>query len=224
MNIIDCAQRSPDWIALRLGTPTASRFADIVTPTGKPCTGATPRRYMLELLGERLTGLPTPHFETAAMARGTDLEPKAKQYYELTTGRTVRNVGLVMHETLRCGCSPDGLCADRGIEVKCPIEPGFMDIAESGKVPPDHILQVQACMWLTGLARWDYLCYTDVRGLLPIIIECERDVALHAAFDTILPMFCEKLDEAEKRLRAAGHGIQQKGIRNDDGFDDPFSN
>lgn len=225
MKIIQCEQGSADWFEARLGKPTASHFGDIITATGKIRTGATPRRYMIELLAERLTGLPTQHFETAAMERGTHLEPVARKWYSFSTGRDVRQVGLITTDCGRHAGSPDGLCEDRGIEIKCPMTATFCDIAESRVLPDDHLLQVQGLLWLTGLKAWDYVLYTDVRGLVPVVITCTPNAAIHAALTEALPIFSDKLDAMEQAMRADGHGWKQhKEIDNDEPIPgDPFA-
>jgi len=159
-----------------------------------------------DLLAERLTLQVTEHFTTAAMDRGTELEPSARAFYELTTGRTVREVGFCLDDGGRWGCSPDGLMDDAGLEIKCPGKAGFVDVAESGALPDDHALQCQFGLWVTGLSRWDYVLFADVRGLQSQIIEVRPDAKLHAAFAEILPAFCDELDAMEAKMRAAGHG------------------
>lgn len=206
MNIIECEQRGGQWFEARLGKPTASQFGEIVTPSGKEREGARPRRYALELLAERLTLEPTQHYMTAAMEAGIENEPRARAWYELETGRTVREVGFVLEDGGRWGCSPDGLMDARGLEIKCPQTAAFMEVAESGNLPEDHAAQVQASLWITGLPAWDYVCWTEQRGLRPVVIEVPPDAKLHSAFAEILPAFCDMLDEMEAKFRAAGHG------------------
>lgn len=221
--VIQCAQHSAEWFDARLGRPTASRFGDIITATGKARDGKTPRAYLLELLGERLTRCPTQHFETAAMQRGTDLEPRAREWYQFTRDVAVRQVGICVSKCGRFGGSPDGLIDGGGIEIKCPMQATFLDIAESGQIPEDHAMQMQGLMWLTGFARWEYVLYTDAPGLQPQIYTVEADQKIHAAFDLYLPAFAEKLDAAEARMRQAGHGINQQKEMQNDNFDDPFA-
>ena len=206
MKILEHKQRSAAWYDARLGKPTASHFGEIITPQGAVRKGAQPRRYLLELLGERLTRLPTQHFETAAMQRGVDLEPKARDWYAFTTGQAVRECGLVLSDCERFGGSPDGLCEGRGIEIKCLMQAGFLDVAESGKLPDEHLLQVQGMLWLTKFAAWDYVLFTDVVGLVPQIYEVKPIAEIQEAFDQYLPAFADKLDEVEKKMRDAGHG------------------
>lgn len=206
MNIIRCEQGGAEWFDARMGVPTGSRFCDIVSPTGKPRSGLTPRRYLMELLGERLTLQPADHHETDAMRRGTELEPKAREWYSFATGRAVEQVGFVKTDCGRWGVSPDGLMPDRGLEIKCPLTPTFLEIAESGKLPDDHFIQVQAGLWVTRLPAWDYVIWTDTRGLSPVIITVEPSTDVFAGFNKALPEFCDTLDAMEAKMRAAGHG------------------
>ncbi len=61
---------------------TASRVAHVlaVKRDGKPT--AEHERYLMELVGERLTGLATQHYLTAAMLEGSEREPQACDAYE----------------------------------------------------------------------------------------------------------------------------------------------
>lgn len=222
-DVIECAQGSAEWFDARLGRPTASRFGDIITATGKARDGKTPRSYLLELLGERLTRCPTQHFETAAMIRGTELEPRAREWYQFTRDVVVTQVGICVSKCGRFGGSPDGLVGElRGIEIKCPMQATFLDVAESGAIPEDHYLQMQGLMWLTGFAQWEYVLYTDAQGLQPQIYTVNADEKIHAAMDLYLPAFAEKLDRAEARMREAGHGINKAKEIDNDIFNDPF--
>lgn len=226
MKIIACEQRGAGWFEARLGKPTASSFSEIVTRSGKPKTGMSPRRYMLELLGERLTGFPTQHFETVAMARGIELEPRARAWWEFKTGMEAIQIGFALDDCARFGCSPDGLVGDDGgIEIKCPMVATFLEVATIGKIPDEHYIQVQGSLMITGRAWWDYVLYTDMRGLNPIIIRCEPDAKLHADMTDALGEFCGALDAMEKEMRAAGHGYTEPKKENtQDEYDDcPFA-
>ena len=207
VKILSCDQRSIEWYEARLGIPTASSFGKLVARTGKAKTGKTPESYKLSLLAERLTRTPTGGFSTAAMDRGRELEEHARSWYEQKTGRTVKQIGFATDESSRWGCSPDGIMARRGLEIKCPMLPGFMEFATYGIIPDDHYIQMQACMWIFGLKIWDYVVFTDVRGLLPIITPVNADQAIHAAFDEVLPAVCDDLDANEVLLRKAGNGV-----------------
>ena len=211
MKVVQCEQGSYAWFRARLGKPTASNFGRILTQDGALRSASAVRRYTVELLGERLTQEPHQNFETDAMRRGVENEPRARAWYELTTGVTVRRIGFVTSECERWGCSPDGLIGDvGGLEIKCPMLDTFVDIAESGKLPPEHMMQVQASLWITGFNWWDYVVWTDRRGMVPVVMRIEPDAELHADLDKVIPKFCDDLDAREKKMREAGHGYTQE--------------
>ena len=208
----DFQQGTPQWISARLGKPTGSRFDEIVTPTGKASTGKGRADYMLELLAERMTNCLTDHkasfSQQAAMERGTRLEPEARAWYSFSADREVKEVGFVECEEHRgkFGASPDGICADRGIEIKCPESTNMLRLLladEKSAVNP-YLLQIQAGMWLTGLPKWDLVIYTDAPWLCNRIITVEADAVIHAALEKYVLAFCEELDAAEKRLLEMG--------------------
>lgn len=212
MRIVNCEQRSPEWYAARLGIPTASAMGKLITPAGKARKGATRDAYLLSLLAERLTRTPSHVSESAAMARGRELEPFARRYYEEHTGRRVAEIGFATDDEGRFGCSPDGLCDEYGmivcgLEIKCPMLPAFMAYATSGDIPDDHWIQMQAGMIIFKLMAWDYVVYTDVRGLAPIIRRVEADIQFQAALMAVLTAACDELDAMERIRRDAGDGV-----------------
>ena len=59
----DIAQGTPEWLALRLGIPTASCFDQIITTGGKkgePKASTQAEKYMYTLLAERMMLLVAP--------------------------------------------------------------------------------------------------------------------------------------------------------------------
>jgi hypothetical protein len=193
-------QGSGAWLRARLGIPTASMFSNIVTSTGLPCKGVGRANYMRDLCLERLTGRMLDHFVSPAMERGTMLEPQARAWYELQTGREVQEVGMVFNDARTCAGSPDGLCEDRGIEIKCPEGRQMLSILIRGDMPPDYGSQVQGCMWLTGLKKWDFIGYTD--DCLPSVIwTVEASDKWQDCADVEIPRFCAELDAMEAMLR-----------------------
>lgn len=115
------AQRDEEWFAKRAGAFTASRSGDLMAKTR---TGpAAARRNLITLLAvERLTGQCVETYQNAAMARGIEMEPEARDAYSFETGSAVDQVDFIQHPTIpRCGCSPDGLVGSDGmVELKCP--------------------------------------------------------------------------------------------------------
>jgi putative phage-type endonuclease len=157
--IIDVVQGSPEWHALRLGKVTASRIADVLTePRSKADKEAgrlsqTAESYMLELVGEIVTGLPATDYQSVAMKWGSDLEPEAREAYEDWSGVDVEQVGFVCHPKIpHVGCSPDGFLPDPRkldnpgmLEIKCPFgTKEHIRTALSQQIPDQYVAQVQA--------------------------------------------------------------------------------
>ena len=166
---------------------------------------------MTELLYERLTFSPAPHFTTPAMERGTALEPAGRRFYEAFAGKDVQTVGFCASEAGPWGCSPDGLCDDRGLEIKTPMPLnllGMLLLSDAEAAKP-YFLQCQAGCWICGRQQWDLLLFSDQPGIPSRIIEIRRDDAIMLAFDEHIPAFCAELDEAEARLRKMGGGIEK---------------
>lgn len=207
-SIIECTQGGEEWHAARLGVPTASRFADIVTPGGKATKNAARQTYLCQLLGERLTRQLMSNYVTPAMQRGVELEPQARAWYSLETGNDVRQVGFCVLEDddWKCGASPDGIAADCGLEIKCPLPQTIIGQLLQDDPPEDYIMQVQGNMWVCGMRRWDLVLYSGTTGLPNRIFSIEADDKLHAAFSEHIPAFCAELASAEKRLIAMGGG------------------
>ena len=163
MNIIEtCEQGSAEWLALRLGKVTASRFAVTMMKgkkKGEP--SKTAHDYLLELVLERYSGKPTPFFTTDAMAYGTKMEPIAREEYESRTGAQVDQVAFIEHDEY-IGVSPDGLVAGEGlIEIKCPQPKTQLRRYLAGEgIPKEYVAQVQGQLWASKRKWCDFLSYS----------------------------------------------------------------
>ena len=85
LQIFTCQQGSGDWIAARLGIPTASEFATILQKGRGGGESVGRRAYMLKLIGERLTGQPTIAFSNEHTERGHEMESEARDLYQMVT-------------------------------------------------------------------------------------------------------------------------------------------
>jgi putative phage-type endonuclease len=216
----NCAQGSYDWHISRLGKVTASHAADVVTPFGKATASKARDKYRNELLAERMTGKITQHFMTDAMKRGTELEPRARAWYELETGHIVRQVGFVVRDDVKdAGCSPDGLIAEtHGLEIKCPLTHTLIGQLLCDEPPAEYVMQVQFCAWVCGLPAWDLVLFSDNAGVPSRIYTIAADEKLHASFDLHVPAFLAELAACEARLIALG-GIKQAVQGSDAAYD-----
>jgi hypothetical protein len=195
-------QGSADWFAARLGCATASSFKSVLAKlkTGKP--GQARESYLIELVTERLTGQPVPHFTTAAMQWGTDNEPAARIEYEFRTERVVEETGFIRHPSILAGASPDGLVeADGGIEIKCPSSTTHVDTLIHG-MPDEHMAQLQGAMWITGRAWWDFVSYDPrmPKNLQIYIQRIERNDIFIAGLDTEVRSFLAEVDSTVDQL------------------------
>ena len=166
MIILNDEQGSPEWLASRLGRPSASNFGRLVTGSGKPSSSA--EKYIDEMIGERLTGRSKPFYTNEHMERGNDLEPEAREAYEFITDLEVVETGFILDDSEEFGCSPDGLVStDGGLEIKCPSTAVHVSYLRKKVVPAKYYQQVQGCMWITGREWWDFMSYhPEMRHLL----------------------------------------------------------
>ena len=173
-------QRTEDWLKKRAGKWTGSRFVDVLARNKR--TGEPLKAYqdlIWQIVTERMTGEPLEGQTGRALQWGTDVEPYAREQYELETGNVVTESGFIVHpEYDFAGCSPDGLIGDDGgLEMKCPKSPiVHLERFLSG-VPEEYIPQIQGCMWVSGRQWWDFVSY-DPR--MPeshrlIIVRVKRD-------------------------------------------------
>ena len=161
MKILHCEQRSPEWIAARLGKLTGSRVGDAFAQPVKGKSEAVGRRNLrIQLALERLTGTcQDGEYTNAAMQRGVELEPAARRAYEARTGTLIETVGFIEHDELMAGCSPDGLIDTDGlVEFKCHLAPGHLDCLREG-IPRAYYLQIWHGLWLTGRAWGDLVSF-----------------------------------------------------------------
>jgi putative phage-type endonuclease len=123
---------------------------------------AARRNYLIQLVTERLTGQQQESFSSAAMQRGTDLEPVARMAYEATNG-FVDKAGFYKHSSIEWfGASPDGLVGDDGlVEIKCPNSTTHVDYILYGKVPSKYQRQMLAQLACTGRKWCDFVSFDD---------------------------------------------------------------
>ena len=159
--------------------------------------------YLGELLAEWWSGEPFHDFESELMARGTQLEEDAFNYYAFTRDAEPRKVGIVYKDEERMvAASPDALVGDDGgLECKCPRPDVHLVWLASG-MPTKHIAQVQACLWVTGRQWWDFLSYCP--GLPELLVRVEPDEKYQAALDEHVPAFIGEVLAARERLMGLG--------------------
>ncbi len=147
-------QGSEEWLNMRLGVITSSRFKDALA-VGE---GKTRSNYMRQLAGERLTGLCEEAYSNKYMERGEEIEPQARCSYELIMGAYVEQVTFIRSGDI--GCSPDGLVADNGmLEMKCPKTTTHIETVLSGKMPSCYKTQVQGALMVAEREWCDFFSF-----------------------------------------------------------------
>ena len=193
MRVIDHEQGTQEWLQSRLGCPSGSGFDRLITSSGKASTQAD--GYINQLIAELLTGETTEVKVTEWMQRGTDLEPFARNFYELMSGNEVQEVGFCKHdEPMECGVSPDGLIGtDGGLEIKCPTPATHIAYLRAGVLPSKYKQQVQGCMWVTGRDWWDFMSYHE--RMPALIVRVERD-------DDYIKLLAEEVSKAVDTIQS----------------------
>jgi hypothetical protein len=172
MRVIDSVQGTSEWLESRLGCPSGSGFDKLITSTGKPSTQA--EGYINQLIAELLTGETTYVKKTEWMERGNELEPRARDYYELATGNPVVEKGFCKHDQLECGVSPDGVIGDNGlIEIKCPSPSVHVAYLRAGVLPTKYRQQTQGQLWIMEAEWLDFVSYHP--SMPALIVRVERD-------------------------------------------------
>lgn len=198
MIILEAPQGTDQWLADRLGIPSASNFDKIVTTKGEPSKQA--QKYLYQLAAEKVSGIKEDGFQSAAMIRGVEMEAEAVEFYELTQGVDVKGVGFCLHESKLYGCSPDRLVGEDGIlEVKNPLPHTHVEYLLDNKLPIEYFAQVQGQILVTGRKWCDFLSYS--KGLRPLIIRVERDEKFIKSLTIELEIFCKNLEEIVNKIK-----------------------
>lgn len=200
-------QRSEAWFQARCGCVTASRVKDILA---KDAFGYSPARrsYLGEIIAQRLTGKVRASYSNAAMRRGTELEPVARQLYiHNNPDAKIQETGFILHPSIKYfGASPDGLVNDDGlIEIKCPNSRTHLETIRNQKPRFDYIIQMHAQMMCTERHWCDFISYDD--RLSPSLCYFKtriiRDENLVKQIESEVIKF---LDEVEKEIQFIENG------------------
>ena len=197
MIIHDIQQCTEEWLKVRLGKVTASRFSDVMAKGA----GKTRKSYMIQLAAEIMTGEPQNGYSSAAMEWGTEQEPFARQYYETIHDCPVEQVGFIeLNEWV--GVSPDGLVgADGDVEIKCPNTSTHIATILADKVPTTHKPQIQGQLWVTDRKWCDFISYDPRMKQRPFFCKrVMRDEAYIKELEIQVTMFVTELKEMIEKL------------------------
>ncbi|RLD19114.1 MAG: exonuclease [Bacteroidetes bacterium] len=197
-------QQSAEWIQSRLGKANSSRVFDLL-PGKRGGDLASRKRYLLEVMAERLTGVQQEFYVSKAMEHGVIKEPVARSAYEAITGNVVKECGSFDHPTIpKFASSPDGLTLDGGIEIKAPETITAIEYLATGVINPRYMVQMQCQMMCAGLAWVDYIVFDD-RLPEQFQFNCVRvypDFALQTTIEAEVRRFIAEADHMEAKIRA----------------------
>ena len=164
-------QGSEQWHAARRGIITASVVGQFITAkTIKPASNDYSRAMFLQLVAERITDYTEPTFTSGDMERGNFSEGLARDIYSEHYAPAVE-VGFMVRELNghRVGYSPDGTVGTDGlIEVKNPRQKKHLATIVSGKMPLEHMAQVQCGLLISGREWLDFISYS---GGMPMFVK-----------------------------------------------------
>lgn len=188
-------QGSLEWLLMRSSIPTASEFSQIVT-SAKCELSASCDKYIHRLIAESICG-PDSAFETDWMRRGKEIEPQARLRLEIDLGVDLDQVGFVMTDDGRVGCSPDGLADGFGVEIKCPKPETHIKYLLGSVLPLEHKQQVHGGMWICERPKWLFMSYHP--QLRPFYVWVERDAYTDKLQQSVTE-FCDRLDKAKAKV------------------------
>lgn len=132
----------------------------------------TSRAFIATLAAERITGHVEDTYMSGDMWRGVEIEPMARDAYADTRRVTVEEVGFITRDIgngIVVGWSPDGLVGEVGaVEIKAPRQKKQLLTVLSDDVPPEHMPQLQAALFVSGRDWIDFVQYV---GRMPLWVK-----------------------------------------------------
>lgn len=206
LEIFDCEQGSPEWFACRLGIPTASQFSTVMASGKGGGESVTRKKYMLELIGEVLTGERQESYTNAHMERGKVMEAEARDLYCMVRDVDVRQIGFLRRG--EAGASPDSLIVESGLlEIKTKLPHLHLAALLADKLPAEHKAQVQGQLWIAEREWCDFVSYWP--GLPIFIVREFRDENYIAKLAAAVADFNAEKAELIERIRNHTNSMEQ---------------
>ena len=200
LKISTVEQGTPEWFDIRKGMPTASMFSTVMSKGRGKEPSKTRAKYLRQLAGEILTGEPMESYSNPYMERGKLMEQEAIDTYAFEHAVEPELVGFMYHEDLRVGCSPDRLVGEDGL-VECKTKTPHLQIEllEIGKVPSEHMKQIQGQLWVSGREWCDFISYWP---RLPLFTDrVYRDESMIKDIQSAVEQFNSELDDIVEYIR-----------------------
>lgn len=153
---IEIEQNTEEWLELRASKITASNFGCLMAHEGK-AFGEPAHRYAMKKALYRKGVRGIEGYTNFNMERGIELEPIARQLYEMEKFVIVKNGGFYVKDEF--GASPDGIVGKGGIEIKCVIYSTHFKVIKSQSYDLSYKWQIQGEIWLGDLDWIDFISY-----------------------------------------------------------------
>ena len=185
----DVEQGTAEWLHIKAGKFSGTDAGTFLVKgeneheIGKGLKGTIFRKASECVTGPKLDG-----YQSKSMKRGHDLEPLARDRYELTNFVDVKQIGFIQRGSFY-GYSPDGLVGtDGGIEIKCLEGPAWVEWKDSGMtvtdIPKDYFCQMQWGLYISGRKWMDYVVFNpDFSPLDYTQTRVNRDAATIEIFE-----------------------------------------
>lgn len=200
---LELAQGSEEWLAVRKGRITGSRFKDARDRLKSGAPSKSCLAYAMDTARERVGGNAPAKFQNAAMRTGTEQEPIARAQYEARTGHLVDEAGFYLTEDGCFGLSPDGLIDDDGVlEIKTMVSSDTLFTAVADGDISEYIDQCNGYLWLLGRHWVDLVLWApDLNHMT--IKRITREEAAIEALEADLIAFSHLVRQYESKLRKA---------------------
>jgi len=196
-------QGSEEWLKLKNGLASASRFDDAMARgRGKDEEfGKAFFNYALDLAIECISGQPTAFNKTIPVIRGNNFEPIAAMRYSMEEGMEIEEItGILVNENV--WVSPDRLVGDKGlVEIKCPNTSTHVKYILGEEVPDLYKAQTQGQLWGSEREWNDFVSYDDRWIKDYFKVRVYRDEPFIKNLENRLVLLIEKRDELIYKLK-----------------------
>jgi hypothetical protein len=201
----DFEQGSETWRIARSGIPTASMFKAVMA-SGRGGGDSIGRgKYMRQLAGEVLSGVPMETYSNGSMKRGQKMEADLRREYAFLMNVEPTRVAFVRNG--QKGCSPDSFIGDNGLlEIKSHAPDILIELIMKDEFPPCHRAQTQGQLWVCEREFVDIDCgYTGMPA--PLIKRAYRDSMYIHKLAQAVDQFNDELAELVEKIKAYSPSI-----------------
>lgn len=163
INPLAFIQGTPEWHALRKTKITATDASIIM--------GANHWKTKQQLYQEKISDDVKPLYMNERMQRGIDLEPVARDLFNLNSGWNMQPAVVINDWAMASLDGRDQLGLI--LEIKCPGERDHQ-LAKDGKVPDHYYPQLQHQMWVAGTCMVYYYSFDGVDGVVVKVLRNEE--------------------------------------------------